>query len=252
VLADVPHPVQQSAPAGRCGNPALHLRCPNLVMSPPSRLVMHRTPEGRMLLRMDNYLVNRGPGRVQLRGHRSSQYAMTAVQVVDRTGGRTPVRVITGAKLVWHYVDSYRGSFWKFSHAARFELYKLDTIGHRTKLYRTGPKQDYCLRDLFRFGVGHTVPRGPVFGACSQNFRATTDTLGISVGWADGYPYSYPQNWIDVTGRSGCFVIVHRADPLNHVMETNENDNTSHRVVRLPYRPGAQRCPAYRGPEADA
>ena len=221
-------------------------------MAPPQRLTLRRTRGGRLLLLMDNYLVNRGPGRVQCRGHRTSEYKMDAVQIVDRTGGRSPIPVITGAKLVWHYVDSYRGSYWKFSNAARFELYKLNDDGHRGRLYRVGPKQDYCLRDLFRFGVGPSVPRGPSFGACSQDFKASRDTLGISVGWADGYPYSYPQNWIDVTGRRGCFVVIHRADPLNHVLETSEADNTSHRVVRLPYRSGNQHCPRYRGPETDA
>jgi hypothetical protein len=251
LLADVPHPVQQTAPVARCHEPARHYRCPNLVMARPSRLVLRRTPKGRLLLLMDNYLVNRGPGRVQFRGHRASEYVMDAVQIVDRTGGRFPLPVQTGATLVWKHVDSYRGSYWKFSNAARFELYKLDITGHRTKLYRYGPKQDYCLRDLFRFGRGSAVPPGPVFGACSQNFRASRDTLGISVGWADGYPYSYPENWIDVTGRRGCFVVVHRADPLNHVLETDEDDNTAHRVVRLPYRPGDQHCPRYRGPEVD-
>ena len=254
MFADAPHPIQQTAPADRCANPALHYRCPNLVMGLPSRLTLRRTPSGRMLLLMDNYLINRGPGRVQFRGHRTSEYKMDAVQVVDRAGGRSPIGVITGAKLVWHYVDRYRGSYWKFSNAARFLLYKLDVNGFRTKLYRVGPKQDYCLRDLFRFPQtatgGAPVRRGPFFGPCSQNLRAAVDTLGISVGWADGYPYSYPQNFIDITGRSGCFVIVHRADPLNHVMETNENVNTSHRVVRLPYRPGHQHCPNYRGPAA--
>jgi hypothetical protein len=243
LIADRP-PVQ-TAPVERCHEPARHYRCPNLVMAPASRLVMRRTAGGRMLLLMDNYLINRGPGRVQFRGHRSSRYKMDAVQIVDRSGGRSPLPVVTGAKLVWHYVDGSRGSYWKFSNAARFELWKLDIDGHRTRLYRVGPKQDYCLRDLFRFG--RTARAGPYFGACSQNLGLTVDGLGISVGWADGYPYSYPQNWIDITGRKGCFVIVHRADPQNHVLETNEDDNTSHRVVRLPYRPGNQHCPRYRG-----
>jgi hypothetical protein len=174
---------------------------------------------------------------------------MDAVQIVDRSGGRGPIPVVTGAKLTWHYVDYSRGAYWKFQNAARFELWKLDIDGHRTRLFKVGPKQDYCLRDLFKFGsrTGR-MPRGPQFGACSQDLGATVDTLGISIGWADGYPYSYPQNWIDVTGRKGCFVIVHRADPQNHVLETDEKDNISHRVVRLPYRgAGNQHCPRYRG-----
>ena len=40
-------------------------------------------------------------------------------------------------------------------------------------------------------------------------------TLGASVGWADIYPPSYPEQWIDVTGLRGCFAYVHIADPEN-------------------------------------
>jgi len=238
---------QVPAPVERCHDPARHYVCPDLVMTMPTRLVVRRTAGGRRLLLMDNYLYNRGPGRVQFRGHRTARYRMDAVQIVDRSGGRSPIPVQTGAKLTWKYVDASRGNYWKFQNAARFELWRLNARGERTRYERTGPKLDYCLRDLFRFGRGPRVRRGPFFGACSQDLGATVDTLGISVGWADGYPSTYPQNWIDVTGLRGCHVIVQRADPLDHVLETDESDNTNAKVVRLPYRPGAQHCPAYRG-----
>jgi hypothetical protein len=42
----------------------------------------------------------------------------------------------------------------------------------------------------------------------------------------------------------------HVADPLNHVLESNEADNVSVRVVRLPYEPGFQGCPAFVPPGA--
>jgi hypothetical protein len=238
---------QAPAPVNPCHDPARHYVCPDLVMTPPRRLVVRRTAAGKRLLLMDNYLYNRGPGRVQFRGHRTERYRMDAVQLVDRSGGRAPAPVQTGAKLTWKYVDSSRGNYWKFQNAARFELWRLNGEGRRVKLLRYGPKLDYCLRDLFRFGRGPRVRQGPFFGACSQDLGATTDILGISVGWADGYPYTYPQNWVDVTGLHGCHLIIHRADPLNHVLETDEDDNTNHKVVRLPYHPGDQHCPPYRG-----
>jgi hypothetical protein len=238
---------QAPAPVDVCRDPGLHYVCPNLVMSRPEELEVRTTPNGRRLLLMENYLHNRGPGRVQFRGHRTAPYRMDAVQVIDRSGGRPPVAVRTGARLTWKYVDRRRGSFWKFQNTARFELWRLDAAGRGIRLTRTGPKLDYCLRDLFRFGRGPAVPRRPVFGACSQRFDASTATLGIAVGWADGYPYDYPQNWIEVTGLRGCFAVLHRGDPYNHVLETSERDNVGHRVVRLPFRRGHQRCPTYRG-----
>ncbi|MDX6664928.1 MAG: hypothetical protein QOG68_1134 [Solirubrobacteraceae bacterium] len=216
-------------------------------MPAATNLEIKRTASGRRLLMMDNYLVNVGPGRVQFRGHRTERYRMEAVQLVDRTGGRSPIRFNTGATLTWKYVDGRRGNFWKFRNAARFELWSMDAGGHRAHFVNASPKLDYCLRDLFRRRTFAGVPFGPYFGACSQRLAATTVTLGISVGWADGYPYDYPDNDIDVTGLRGCFVILQRADPLNHVLETNDNDNTSHLTVRLPYHAGRQGCPRYRG-----
>ena len=241
---------QAPAPVDVCRDAAQQLVCPNLVIPPASRLVVRRTPGGRRLLLMDNYLVNAGFGDVIFRGHRTGRYTMEAVQLIERKGGGT-ARFKTGAVLTWKYVDTGRGNFWKFRHAARFELWQMNDRGKRTRLVQTSPKLDYCLRDLFKMGPrkGSTVPAGPRYGACSQDLGASTDTLGIASGWADGYPYSYPQNWIDVSGRRGCHAIIQRADPLNHIWETSETDNTSAQVVRLPYRRGAggTGCPRYRG-----
>ena len=243
MLADAPAtPVQPP-----CHQPALHLLCPNLVMPPASNLLVEHTPNGRTLLRMDNYLVNVGPGRLRIRGRRNGAYTMEGLQVIDRRGGRKAVTYRIGAALTWKYVDARRGNFWKFHNAARFELWATDGRGHRTRDVKDGPKLDYCLRDLFKRRTGAAVPAGPRFGPCSQHLSAGTVTLGISVGWADGYPADYPGNWIDVTGRRGCFAVVQRADPLNHIMEASERDNVSVKVVRLPYRPGPQRCPPDRG-----
>ena len=91
-------------------------------------------------------------------------------------------------------------------------------------------------------------PRPPLrYPACSTDQSRRRVTLGISVRWADAYPADYPENWIDVTGRRGCFTIVQRADPAQVVRETDESDNVGVRVVRLPYRPGRQHCPRHAG-----
>ena len=61
------------------------------------------------------------------------------------------------------------------------------------------------------------------------------DTLGTSVGWADIYPPTYPEQWIDVTGLRGCFAFTMTVDPQHLLFESNERDNTSQRLVRLPF-----------------
>jgi hypothetical protein len=76
-------------------------------------------------------------------------------------------------------------------------------------------------------------------------------TLGTSVGWADVYPPTYPEQWIDVTGLRGCFAYAHIADPNNRVYESNEDNNESQVIVRLPFRPGERRA-GCRGPDRGA
>ena len=112
------------------------------------------------------------------------------------------------------------------------------------KLVRTGPKVYYCLRDLVHTRPGKRSPRFRVFPGCSQDSGKRRVTLGTSVGWSDVYPSTYHQQWIDVTGLHGCFAYVHRADPKNHVWETNEGNNDSQRIVRLPWKGSrARNCP---------
>lgn len=212
-------------------------------MAPPSHLRMSRSPSRRrVVLRMENRIVNLGAGPAELFGERVSRSEMRARQVVSDAAGRR-YRIVTGAELYFKSVPTRGGSYWKFKDAARFELWAIDPTGRRTTLVRTGPKQDYCLRDLDRVRGGPTVRRKRFFGACNQRASTRQITLGTSVGWADVYPASYPDNWIDVTGLSGCFAVVHRADPGDGIFESDENNNTSSRIVRLPYAPGPQGCP---------
>jgi hypothetical protein len=226
-----------------CHDATLALRCPDLVMAPPSHLRVERSPSHRhVVLRMENRIVNLGAGPAELFGERVSLSEMRARQVIADTAGHR-YRIVTGAELYFKSVPSRGGSYWKFKDAARFELWAIDSAGHRTALVRTGPKLDYCLRDLDRVRPGPTVRRSRFFGACNQRALTRQITLGTSVGWADVYPSTYPDNWIDVTGFTGCFAVVHRADPGEHIFESNENNNTASTIVRLPYKPGAQHCP---------
>jgi hypothetical protein len=230
-----------------CLDPAVQGRCPDLVMAAPSELRAERTRSGRRLLRMRNAIINVGRGPAELFAQRTGPREMAARQVIaDALGVRR--RYVTGAEVYYTSVPARGGDYWKFDDAARFELWSMFPDGRRAALVRIGPKLRYCLRDLDRVGTpgpGSLVPARRVFPACNQSARKTEVTLGTSVGWADVYPAAYPGNFIEVTGLSGCFVVLHRADPERHILELSEANNVSARVVRLPFRPGAQRCPRY-------
>ena len=225
-----------------CATAQLRLRCPDLVMSAPSELHIDRsTIPGRVLLRATSSVNNRGSGPLELRARRTGQHGMVVYQAIYDRSGR-PHLFRTAAKLVFKYVPGERYeygsigafSYWKFEHAAAFELWSIDTHNRAVQLVRMGPKVDYCLRDLIRTRPSSSSPSTPVYPACSQNPNIQSDVLGTSVGWSDVYPYVYPEQWIDVTGLRGRFAYVQIADPYDLLMEAKHTNNVSETYVNLP------------------
>src|SRR2546425_10571830 len=226
-------PPAPPAPANPCHGPgAAQLLCPDLVMSPPRNVYIQRTG-GRVLVHATNAIDNHGRGPAELRGHRTGRATMQAVQVIHRKGGgKTIVR--TGAHLGFQSVPG-QGHYWKFRYAARFELWKLDSHNRRVKLVRVGEKQYYCLRDLEHRSPGlRRSPGHRVYPGCNQDPGKRKVTLGTSVGWSDVYPSTYNEQYIDATGLHGRFMFVHRADPQNGIWETNEDNNASGTILKLP------------------
>jgi Lysyl oxidase len=223
------------------GPDAAELLCPDLVMRQPYGLYVDRFEKpGRTLLRAGNVIDSIGDGPAELHGVRDRRRFMRARQRIYRRDG-TRLGVNTGAllQLKLAHLDSY---WWKFYDAARFELWRVDGEGRRTRLVRTGPKVAYCLRDLTR--TRPRLPRSPrerVYPACSRKRTQRKVTLGTSIGWADIYPPTYPEQWIDVTGLRGCFAYVHIVDPENGIYELDEDNNEAQTIVRLPFRPSKRR-----------
>ena len=223
------------------GPDARELRCPDLVMRQPYGLYTDRlTRAGHTVLRAGNVIDSIGAGPAELHGLRIGPRFMRARQrIYTRDGGRIAVR--TGARLQFKFAHQSL-YWWKFYNAARFELWRVDADGERTRKVRTGPKVAYCLRDLTHTRrLLRRSPRRPVYPACSTNSRAQRVTLGTSIGWADIYPPAYPEQWIDVTGLRGCFAYVHIADPENGIYESDEDNNEAQVIVRLPFESTARR-----------
>jgi hypothetical protein len=211
-------------------------------MSAPSHLHLDRTTiPGRVLLRAASSINNRGTGPLEIRAHRSGSHGVVVYQAIYDSSSRRHL-FPAAAKLVFKYVPGERYkhpsvgdfSYWKFEHAAAFELWSIDAHRRAVQLVRTGPKVDYCLRDLIRRHPSISSPRMPVYHACSQNPNIQSDVLGTSVGWSDVYPYEYPEQWIDVTGLRGRFAFVQTADPDNLLIESNHQNNVSETYVALP------------------
>jgi hypothetical protein len=231
-------------------------------MSAPSRLHLDRTTEpGHVLLRAASAINDLGAGPLEIRARRGRSGRWTLYQAIYGSGesghgrgqsgkgigrrrrARRGVRLFeTKAKLIFKYVPGERYgfptigafSYWKFAHAAGFQLWSVDSQRHAVNLVRRGPKVDYCLRDLIRSHPSRSSPRDAVYPACNQDPHLRRDVLGTSVGWADVYPYEYPQQWIDVTGLKGVFAYVQVADPDNLLIESNHKNDVSETYVALP------------------
>jgi hypothetical protein len=219
-----------------CAGPqAAGLLCPNLRIGPPSGLYVEHGG-GRTLLRATSDVRSRGRGPMELRGNRNGPHSMRVHQRIYRAGGGH-IDVPTAVSLHFTNVGPYfGGSYWKVHQLARFDLWSVD--GHHQLLHRvrSGPKLNYCLRDLERTRPGQRSPSHFHYPGCNQNPDQDSITLGTSVGWSDIYPADYSKQWIPAGGLHGCFAFVMTVDPNGLLYESNEKDNTSRRLVHLPFR----------------
>jgi hypothetical protein len=217
-----------------CTGPERHeLRCPNLRMSKPSHLFISISPSGRRLLHAQSSINSRGRGPMELRGIRIPGARLMRVnqRIYRKGGGRLVIR--TEGRLAFYPIPGqYR--YWKFRDAARFEIWTVKGGRRAIRRVRTGPKFYYCLRDLERTKPSRRAPRHRIYPSCNQDPNKRAVVLGTSVGWSDIYPADYHQQYINVSGLRGCYAFFMEADPKNHLRETNEQDNRSRILVRLP------------------
>lgn len=224
-----------------CAHHHPRLLCPDLIMSAPSQLHFDRTTiRWRLLLRAASSVNNLGSGPMELSFHRKGS-RISAYQAIYDVHGRRHL-FPSAARLTFKHVSGDRYglpsiealNYWKLRHAAAFQLWSINRHDRAIRLVRTGPKVDYCLRDLV---LTHPLPRSPgtaVYPACNQNPYIRNDVLGTSVGWSDQYPYEYPEQWINVTGLRGRFAYVQVADPDNLLIESNHKNDVSETYIALP------------------
>jgi hypothetical protein len=224
-----------AAPQNPCTGPeAARLLCPNLRIGTPSEMKVEPY-EGMTILRATSDVQSRGRGPIEVRGQRDGPKSMRVNQRIYKVGGGQ-VTVRTNASLHFTDVGEYfGGSYWKVHQLARFELREVLADGTLGPVVRTSPKLNYCLRDLERTRPGKRSPRTRHYPACNQDPSIRRATLGTSVGWSDIYPANYDEQYIDVSGLRGCYVFGMTVDPRELLFESSEEDNSSHRRVRLPF-----------------
>jgi hypothetical protein len=177
---------------------------PDLVADPPGGghpPVVYDDAQGeRLLLRMDGFVHNRGPGPLDIRGsNRSGDVMGTVGQRVYESDGRSfaDIAHVPPPTLAYETNDGHK--HWHLGHAMRYSLWSED------RTVEVGPSQKvgFCLLDMERIEAPATSR--PAYterahGFCgSRRPNATSVFMGVSPGWRDIYGYTLAFQWIDIS-----------------------------------------------------
>ena len=199
---------------------------------------------GGTLLRRPATSARRGRGPMELRGRRDERHWMHANQR-DLPGrrrrrglpNRGPAPLLRRRRLLG------RRPTGRSTNPPSFEIWRLDQ-DRRPLARSSAPAPSSSTACATSSGRGRAPLAAPprTTPAATRTRTSTGSRSGTSVGWSDIYPADYDRQWINVAGLRGCFAFVMRVDPQNLLYESNENDNRSVRIVRLPYHPGHTSC----------
>lgn len=200
---------------------------PDIVADPP---VGGNAPEvqadaqgSRLLLRLDGYVHNRGPGPLEIRGSNPSGGVMGTVRqrVYDSNGGFADVAHAPAPALIYETNDDHE--HWHLMHAMRYSLWSDD----RTAEVAPAQKVGFCLLDSERV----EAPRSSraVYSEGANNFcrwqepNAPSVAMGVSAGWRDIYSSFLAFQWVDISDVApGRYWLRADADPDGVIAETDE------------------------------
>jgi hypothetical protein len=178
------------------------------------------------VLRFDATIWNAGQGPLELHGISDEEHHAFQ-RVYDDAGGFSDEPVSGG----FTFFEPHH--HWHFENFAEYQLWPKDDfddwlasarregqprwVGSKT----TGQEESFCIRDSEPIQRLEGSPVAPAYNVCDQ------DQQGISVGWGDTYPFTIPQQWIDL-GTSdlsdGLYVLRIVADPLRVIDQGGRDD----------------------------
>lgn len=194
---------------------------PDLGMARLSDLRVAITADGQKQLRFSATIVNVGAGTFELGASRPNQVSPFAVnQHVFASDGSTSI-VPVDVDLV------FGGDGHSHFHIRDLEVYELRRLDNGVKV-GTGMKSGFCFFDTTAYRLSLPgAPQSSVYDSSGCGHVDSLDvTMGLSVGWGDRYPWSLPDQYIDVTALSnGKYRLLATADPLGLFTEGNYGNN---------------------------
>jgi hypothetical protein len=177
------------------------------------------------VLRFDATIWNSGQGPLELRGDSSDEHRAYQ-RIYDDSGGFTDEELAGGFTLFephqhWHFEDFAEYQLWT---KAEFDAWLASGRQDGEPRWRgsktTGQVESFCIRDSDPVQPLERAPQEPQYVACDQELQ------GISAGWADTYPFTLPQQWIELGTDdlpSGIYVLRIVADP-RQILDQGDRD----------------------------
>jgi hypothetical protein len=176
------------------------------------------------VVRFSTIVWNAGEGPLELRGDSSSGTTLVYQRVYNRSGGT--MDLLAGTFVYheghrhWHFENFGQNELWTRASYDRWLASDRsegapEWLGSKT----TGQGESFCIRDSAPVGQQTGVPGAPVYNECG------TGTQGISMGWADNYDRTLPDQWVDVGLAplpDGDYVLRLVADAQNLIYESAE------------------------------
>jgi Lysyl oxidase/CARDB len=178
---------------------------------------------GRLLLRLTTAIANNGAGPLELRGGRTRDGKQEVAQRIYNPDGTTSDRL--AGTFTYHPTHSHT----HFDDFAAYRLRVMTNTGAVGRIIKGGQKVSFCLTDSEEYNLDQ--PGAPETG---EYFLCAGKRQGISVGWADVYNSSLPDQWVDVTNvKPGKYWLEVVADPRNRILESNEKNNATRIPITL-------------------
>lgn len=196
---------------------------PDLGMAPITDLTLAITATGQKQLRFSATIVNVGNGPFELAANRSSTTSEFAVsQLVTQSDG-TRTQTSVPASLV------FGGDGHGHWHVRDLEAYELRRLDNGVKV-GTSSKGGFCFFDTTAYRLSLPgAPQQSVYSSAGCGGHSSLSiTMGLSVGWGDRYPWSLPDQFIDITALSnGQYRLIATADPKGTFLEGNRGNNST-------------------------
>ena len=131
---------------------------------------------------------------------------------------------------------------WHVQGVVTYETWKLNDP---TDTARRGGKTGFCFLDSEPWNLSLPyAPQSPVYMNHHCGTRASiTSHAGLSVGWADNYPWFFAYQWIDITGLpGGTYQVRVTVDIEDYYQERIDTDNCVWARLHIP-APGSSNGP---------